>query len=260
MAEFWLIYLTGFAILLAILTLLWVVSVWLTDASIIDPFWSVNFLVLGGYYFTQTDAGNPQRKWLLMILLSIWAARLALYLLWRNWGHGEDFRYQAFRQKYGADRYWWVSLFQVFWLQGALAWLVSSPLLGAQIRGGRLNWADFAGIAVWLIGFIFEAGGDYQLTRFKANPQNKGKLLTTGLWRYTRHPNYFGDSACWWGYGLICLAAGSYFALIGAILMTILIIRVSGVSILERSLKEAKPGYEEYMRKTSPFFPLPPKK
>ena len=141
-------------------------------------------------------------------------------------------------------------------------WLISAPLLGAQYFGQEksINILDYIGIIIWLIGIVFEAGGDFQLTRFKSDPSNKGKVLDKGFWHYTRHPNYFGDSAVWWGYGLICLAAGSYLPVLGSILMTALIIKVSGVALLEKSLKEKKPEYREYIEKTSSFFPWFPKK
>ena len=260
MSEFWTIYLGGLALLLACLTLLWLLSVFLHNASIVDPFWGMTFVIAGWYYFSQTPGGDPSRKLLLVILVTIWGLRLSLYLLWRSWGQGEDFRYQNFRQKYGPDRYWWVSFFQVFMLQGVLAWLVSTPLLGAQIKGGPLNLFDFLAVAMWIIGFIFEAGSDIQLARFKANPANKGQLLTSGFWRYTRHPNYFGDSACWWGFGLLSIAAGSILPAFGAVFMTFLIIRVAGIVQMSKSLRANKPGYEEYARRTSLFIPLPHRK
>jgi steroid 5-alpha reductase family enzyme len=197
-----------------------------------------------------------------MILVALWGLRLSVYLAIRNIGSGEDFRYVQFRRKYGENRYWWVSFFQTFLLQGILMWLISAPLLGAQYYGTNisLNVLDYIAIALWVIGFIFEAGGDYQLARFKSDASNKGKVLNTGLWRYTRHPNYFGDSSVWWGFGLLCLAAGSYFPALGSLLMTALIIKVSGVVLLEKSLKEQKPQYREYIEKTSAFLPWFPKK
>jgi steroid 5-alpha reductase family enzyme len=141
-------------------------------------------------------------------------------------------------------------------------WLISAPLLGAQFYGrdNSIGILDFIGIIVWITGFIFEAGGDYQLAVFKANPENKEKVLNSGFWHYTRHPNYFGDSAVWWGYGLICLAAGSYLPVLGSVLMTALIIKVSGVALLEKSLKDQKPQYRQYIEKTSSFIPWFPKK
>ena len=192
-------------------------------------------------------------------MVTIWGVRLSVYLFWRNWGEEEDYRYQKFRKNWGKN-YWWGSLVQVFWLQPFLAWMISYPLFIAQVSEMPLNVLDYLGVGVWLIGFVFEAGGDWQLTRFKSNPENKGKLLTTGLWKYTRHPNYFGDAVCWWGYGLIALASGSYVQLFAPLLMTFLLLKISGVVMLERGLKKTKSGYEEYVHKTPSFIPWFPKK
>jgi len=243
------------------MTFLWIISIFLKNVSIVDLFWGFGFVVASAFYFLNTGF-TGSRKIILMTLVAIWGLRLSLYLAWRNYGKGEDFRYREFRKKYGVKRYWWLSFFQTFLLQGTLMWLISAPLLGAQYYGQNkpLNIFDYAGIAVWLTGFIIEAGGDYQLALFKADPSKKGKVLNTGLWRYTRHPNYFGDSAVWWDYGLICIAAGSYIPVAGSVLMTALIIKVSGVALLEKSLKEHKPQYREYIEKTSAFLPWFPKK
>jgi steroid 5-alpha reductase family enzyme len=259
MAEFWTIYGTTLAILLACMSVLWAISVLMRDASIVDPFWGLTFVISAWYAFFRTPDGNPARKAVVVTLVSVWGLRLALYLLWRNWGRGEDPRYQSFRQRYGPERYWWVSFFQTFMLQGFLAWIIAAPLLGAQIQGGDLNALDGLALLIWVIGFVFEAGSDLQLARFKANPANRGRLLTTGFWRYSRHPNYFGDAACWWGYGLLSLAAGSYLPALGAAVMSYVIIRVSGVSLLERSLSKEKPDYAAYARRTSAFIPWPPR-
>lgn len=259
------IFAQALLVILGLMSLVWLISLPLRNASIVDIVWGLGFVIVAWFYFSQTvqsDSGYLARQWLVAILATVWGLRLSFYLLGRNWGQGEDFRYQQFRQTYGPDRYWWVSFFQVFVLQGVLMWLISAPLLGAQYTTGSasLNWIDGLALVVWVIGFIFEAGGDWQLSRFKRNPANKGKLLTTGFWRYTRHPNYFGDTAVWWGFGLFSIAAGSYLPFLGTLLMTALIINVSGVAMLERSMKDKKPGYEEYMRRTSAFIPWPPKK
>jgi steroid 5-alpha reductase family enzyme len=259
MAEFWAVYLTILAILLACMSVLWAISVLLRDASIVDIFWGLTFVISAWYAYDQTLGGNPARKALLVTLVTVWGLRLAIYLLWRNWGRGEDPRYRAFRRRYGPQRYWWVSFFQTFMLQGILAWIIAAPLLGAQIQGGDLNVLDGLALVIWLIGFVFEAGSDLQLARFKADPANRGRLLTSGFWRYSRHPNYFGDAACWWGYGLLSVAAGSFLPAVGAVVMTYLIIRVSGVTLLEKSLVNEKPGYAAYARRTSAFIPWPPR-
>jgi steroid 5-alpha reductase family enzyme len=244
-----------------LMSLLWIISIILKNVSIVDLFWGFGFVLVSIFYFLNT-LGYAPRKIIVLILVTVWGLRLSAYLTWRNYRKGEDFRYREFRKKYGEKRYWWISFFQVFLLQGLLMWLISAPLLGAQFNGydRNLNLLDYAGIVFWLTGFIFEAGGDYQLAVFKADPSNKGKVLDTGFWHYTRHPNYFGDSMVWWGYGFNCLAAGSIWPVLGSALMTALIIKVSGVAMLEKSLMEQKPQYQEYIKNTSSFFPWFPKK
>jgi steroid 5-alpha reductase family enzyme len=254
------IYLLAFAAIMLMMAILWLISIKIRNVSIVDLFWGFGFVVAAAIYFIFTG-GFQTRKILLLTMVAIWGLRLSIYLAWRNLGKGEDFRYQKFRKDFGEERYWWYSFFSVFLLQGVLLWLISAPLLGAQFyEGNSLGILDFIGTAFWIIGFVFETGGDIQLARFKANPASKGKVLDTGFWRYSRHPNYFGDAAVWFGYGLICISAGSYLPVLGSVLMTVLIIRVSGVALLEKSLKTAKPGYEEYIRRTSAFIPWFPKK
>lgn len=258
--TFFQIYLLAFAAIILMMTILWLISIKIKNVSIVDLFWGFGFVVAAAVYFIFTE-GFETRKILLMTMVAIWGLRLSIYLAWRNIGKGEDFRYQKFRKDFGEDRYWWYSFFSVFLLQGLLMWFISVPLLGAQFyTGNSLGILDFIGVAIWLIGFTFEAGGDIQLAKFKANQANKGKVLDTGFWHYTRHPNYFGDAAVWFGYALICLSAGSYFPILGSLLMTALIIKVSGVALLEKTLNTSKPGYQEYVRKTSAFIPWFPKK
>ncbi len=255
------IYLQAFLVIMTMMTTLWIVSIFIKNVSIVDLFWGFGFVLANAWYFFMTGEAS-WRKVLVLILVTVWGLRLSIYLALRNIGKGEDFRYQEFRRNYGAHRYWWVSLFQTFLLQGVLLWLISIPLLGINFysKTNALNVFDYLAMAVWLIGFVFEAGGDYQLAAFKRNPDNKGKVLSSGFWRFTRHPNYFGDSAVWWAYALFCMAAGNYWMIYGSILMTALIIKVSGVAMLEKSLKDKKPDYQEYVRKTSAFLPWLPKK
>jgi steroid 5-alpha reductase family enzyme len=255
------VYLQALLLIVILMTILWVISTILKNVSIVDIFWGLGFVVTASFYFICTGGYLP-RKIIILTLVSFWGLRLSSYISWRNHGKGEDFRYREFRKKYGEKRYWWISFFQTFLLQGILMWLISAPLLGAQFYGQdkRLGILDFAGILFWIVGFIFEAGGDYQLAVFKSDPANKGKVLKTGFWRYTRHPNYFGDSSVWWGFGLICLGAGSYLPVAGSLLMTAMIIKVSGVALLEKSLTGKKPEYREYIEKTSAFIPWFPKK
>jgi len=244
-----------------LVTLLWIWSIIIKNVSIADIFWGVGFVVVNAFYIFSSGELNP-RKILILVLVSAWGLRLAIHLAIRNIGKGEDFRYQEFRRKYGARRYWWFSYFQTFLLQGVLIMIVSLPLLGISMSNGsgNLNLLDYFGIFVWLIGFTFEAGGDFQLSCFKSDPKNKGKVLNTGFWRYTRHPNYFGDSAVWWAFALFSIAAGSYWQIIGSVIMSILIIRVSGVALIEKTLIDSKPQYREYIQKTNSFLPWFPKK
>ena len=255
------LFIQALLIVFILVTLIWGLSVIIKNVSIVDLFWGMGFVIVNAFYFYNSGDFFP-RKILLLVLVTLWGLRLFIYLSWRNIGKGEDFRYQEFRRKYGAERYWWFSYFQVFLLQGVFIMFVSLPLLGAHSQTGSdgLNWMDYLGIVVFIIGFAFEAGGDYQLARFKHNPNNKGKVLNTGFWKYTRHPNYFGDSAVWWSFGIFSIAAGSYWTVIGSLFMTLLIIKVSGVALLEKSLNVTRPQYRDYIQKTNSFFPWFPKK
>jgi steroid 5-alpha reductase family enzyme len=251
------LYLLSFAAIIAFMLIIWLVSVRLTDASIVDIFWGAGFVYLAVIYFFFTD-GLIERKLLLVVLVGIWGLRLSIHIFRRNRGKGEDPRYQAWRKQYG-EKYWWFSFFQVYLLQGTLLWIISLPILAAMNGTAPLNIWDGLGVLLWGIGFFFEAVGDRQLAEFKANPANKGKVMNKGLWAYTRHPNYFGDSTIWWGHYLIALAPGGWWTIFSPIIMTTLLMRVSGVALLEKSM-EKRPGYKEYIESTSAFFPLPPKK
>jgi steroid 5-alpha reductase family enzyme len=245
---------------LGLMIALWLLSLLLKNSSIVDIFWGTGFVILAWVYFALTPDGFITRKIILVILTTLWGLRLSLYILLRNWGKPEDFRYQKWRQESGS-RWWWKSFFQVFMLQGLLMWIISTPLLAAQTRlaPDRLTALDFFGAVLWAIGFFFETAGDLQLARFKANAANKGKVMERGVWRYTRHPNYFGDAAQWWGYFLIATAAGGWWTIFSPILMTTLLMRVSGVTLLEKTL-EIRPGYKEYVEKTSSFIPWFPRR
>jgi len=253
------LYMLGLAAALGLMALLWLVSLARRDASIVDIFWGAGFVVLGWLYFALTPQGVIERKLLIAALVTIWGLRLSLYIFSRNRGKGEDFRYVAMRNAAG-PRWWWQSYFQVFVLQGVLMWLISAPLLAAQlVAQPGLTLLDGLGVVVWAVGFYFEAAGDWQLARFKANPANKGKVMDRGVWRYTRHPNYFGDAAQWWGFFLIALAAGGWLTVLSPILMTFLLVRVSGKALLEKSLN-GRPGYRAYVARTSGFIPWFPRK
>ena len=238
----------------------WLLSLVLKNASIVDVVWGLGFVVVAWVVRVQGDT-ETARQWLLTALVTIWGLRLATYLFWRNHGQPEDYRYRAMRKRWG-DRFPLVSLLTVFTLQGALMWVVSLPVqLGQVPDEPGLGALAVLGTIVWLIGFTFEAGGDYQLARFKADPANAGKVMDRGFWRYTRHPNYFGDACAWWGIAIVAAESGlGAWGIIGAVVMTVLLLRVSGVALLEKSLKKRKPEYQAYVARTSAFFPLPPKK
>jgi len=259
--DFIAVWLSAFPYLFLPLVLLWLFSVIIKNASIIDPFWSIGFLILSFHYYSVTESVGLRSE-IVFVLIVLWAIRLSGYLLVRNWGKGEDYRYQKFRKNYGVKRYWWFSFFQVFLLQGILCWIISLPLLAVfyyTIDTG-LIWLDYIALALFVIGFIFESLGDLQLWLFKSNSDNKGKVLRHGLWKYSRHPNYFGEAVIWWGIGLFCLATNTYLPLVGVIVMTYLLLKVSGVSLLERSLSKTKSGYGNYIETTSSFIPWFPKK
>lgn len=259
--SFWESYFLLSFVILGAMTVLWLLSLRLRDSGIVDVFWGIGFVIfVWGAFFLSGDGVTP-RKVLISSLVSGWGLRLALHILIRNWGKGEDFRYAAWRMEAGQS-WWWRSYFMVFLLQGVILLIVAAPLLAAQIHAtsASLSWLDGLAVALWLIGFVFEAGGDWQLRRFKANPANRGKVLQSGLWRYTRHPNYFGDALQWWAFYLIALAGGGWWTIFSPLLMTYLLVRVSGVAMLEKSLQSAKPAYRDYIERTSPFLPWFPKR
>lgn len=248
---------------LAIVTVMlttWIISVLIKNASIVDITWGFGFVVVA-WTVRLTVEGDTARQNLLVALVTLWGLRLALYLARRNLGHGEDFRYVLMRRKHGA-KFPWVSLYTVFGLQGALMWAVSLPVqLGQADDGVSVGPVAVIGVVLWVIGFVFETVGDAQLARFKKDPANAGKVMDRGLWSLTRHPNYFGDAVQWWGIGLIAAEAGTAaIGLIGPVVMTVLLTRVSGVPMLEHSMAKRRPGYAEYVARTSAFVPRPPKK
>ena len=197
---------------------------------------------------------------MLAALVAVWGLRLGGYLLRRKLGdREEDRRYATMRERKGDAFVPW-SLVVIFGLQGLLVLIVSLPVQVAAARGGSLGAWVIPGIVLWAVGFAFEAIGDEQLRRFKADPENKGKVMDRGLWRYTRHPNYFGDFCVWWGLWLIALpAGGTWWTFIGPVVMSTLLIRVSGAALLEKDISERRPRYADYIKRTSGFFPRPPR-
>jgi steroid 5-alpha reductase family enzyme len=257
-------YLVAGSVTLSLMLSLWIFSLIAKDASIVDRFWGAGFVFIAWALAMVHPAAMSVDQTLLLIIVSIWGLRLSIYIHLRNKGHGEDYRYKEMRSYHGG-RFWWYSLISVFLLQGGLMLIVSMPVIYVmsqdQDRTTGLSLFAMVGFVVWLVGFVFEAGGDLQLSRFKADPTNKGKLLTTGLWSLTRHPNYFGDACQWWGFGLFAFSNGllGLLLFVGPIVMTLFIRKVSGVDLLEKSLKTQKPGYEEYVSRTPPFVPRLPR-
>jgi steroid 5-alpha reductase family enzyme len=246
--------LIGLAAIVALFTGLWVVSVIARNASIVDMWWGPGIFVIGLAY--AMAAPRSDRATMVLTLLGVWAARLAWHIGRRNIGQGEDFRYAKWRRERGQS-WWWFSYFKVFLLQAVIAWIISMPLYFAITSTRRSGWWDVAAMALFNAGFFFETIADEQLRRFKADPESRSRVLDTGLWRYSRHPNYFGEAVIWWAFGMFSVNAGSYLGLIGPAIMTFLLIRVSGVSLLEQTLRTTKPGYAEYIQRTSSFVPMP---
>lgn len=248
------------ALIAVLMVSTWVLSLVLRNASIVDIAWGLGFVGVAWVVRITVD-GNAARQWLLTALTTLWGLRLAVYLFWRNHGKGEDFRYRAMRKHWG-PRFGLISLVTVFTLQGVLMWVVSLPVqLGQARTTPGLGALAIVGVVVFAVGLGFETVGDLQLARFKADAANAGRVMNRGLWRYTRHPNYFGDACVWWGLALIAAETGlGALGIIGAAVMTVLLRRVSGVVLLEKSLVKRREGYADYIAGTSAFFPLPPRR
>jgi steroid 5-alpha reductase family enzyme len=252
--------LIGLAVILTAQTVVWAVSLRLRDASVADVCWGLGFVLLAWVFCLLSPTLTP-RSSLVAVLVTLWGARLSWHIFRRNQGRGEDPRYQAMRASHG-HAFWWRSLFTVFWLQGAILWFVALPVLAA-IRAAEpaaLTAVDGLGILLFAVGFSFEVVGDRQLRRFRRDPANRDRVLDRGLWRYTRHPNYFGDAVLWWGlYAMAAATPNGWLSVLSPALMTFLLMRVSGVTLLEQSLKASKPGYHAYIARTPAFFPWFPR-
>lgn len=243
----------AFALVLAGALSFWLVSLARDDVSIVDSLWSLMFLLIVAAYQVLADPAGP-RRWLVLLLVAVWALRLSVYITLRNHGQPEDARYQAIRRN-NEPQFRFKSLYIVFGLQAVLAGIISMPLLVASSGQSPLGWLDGLGVALWLAGMFFEVVGDRQLARFRYDPQNRGKVLNTGLWRYTRHPNYFGEFTLWWGYYCLAVAAGGWWTLLSPLLMSLLLLKVSGVALLEKDIGQRRPQYADYIRQTNAFFP-----
>ena len=239
------------AVMVAIPT--WGVSVLKRNVAIVDSVWSLMFIFEAWTYAWTASEWNP-RAVLAVALVSIWGLRLAIHITGRNWGHDEDRRYQAIRAR-NEPHFALKSVYLIFLLQAVLSWIISLPLLGAVLGSKALGLLDYVGAAIWLVGFVFEAGADWQLSRFKKSPGSQGKVMDRGFWRLTRHPNYFGDFCVWWGLYCVALSAGAWWSILGPLVMSVLLMRVSGVALLEKDIGARRPEYADYVRRTNAFFP-----
>ena len=254
------VYTQAAVAILACLILLWAVSVVIRDASIIDIFWGPGFVVCNWVTLILYQGDIAGRQWLVHGLVTLWGLRLALHLFVRNVGHGEDTRYQRWRARGG--KHWWLKTFyRIYLFQGCIMMLVAAPVIVVNMSSSQasLGWLDLVGGIVWLVGFGFEVISDQQLTVFRREPANQGRVLDTGLWRYSLHPNYFGDALQWWGMWLILLGAPlGVYTVIGPVLMTATFLFISN-GVLERALSRSRPDYVAHVKRTSSFFPLPPR-
>jgi steroid 5-alpha reductase family enzyme len=245
----------GLVVATVAFSVLWLVSLLLENASIVDIFWGPGFILVGAYY-AMTVSGAPSFRGLLVLgLVTVWGLRLALHIGIRNAGAGEDFRYRKWREEAGTS-FWWISLFKVFLLQAVLLWIVSSPLLLAQLGDGEsVTTLDVLGVALWGFGFLFEPVADWQLQRFKRNPATSGHVMRSGLWSVSRHPNYFGEAVLWWGLALLAVPSGGWLSFIGPLMITFLLLKVSGVAMLDTAMVERRPDYADYIATTPAFVP-----
>lgn len=252
------VYFYGLLSMLALAGLTWILSIIHRDVSIVDSVWSL-MLLAGAFVYAANVAAVDPRVVLILALVLLWAVRLSVYLTWRNWGEPEDRRYQDIRARYQPN-FTIKSLFVIFLFQAALAWIISLPLWPALTGATEIRAWDIAAVALWTIGMFFETVADWQLSRFKADPANRGKVMNRGLWRYTRHPNYFGECLIWWGFYLFALSAGAWWSIVSPLLMTWLLLRFSGVVMLEQTISKRRSGYDEYVNRTNAFFPGRPRK
>ncbi|MEC5388068.1 DUF1295 domain-containing protein [Uliginosibacterium sp. H3] len=252
--------LSGLGVIVAIALVTWAISVACKDVSIVDRVWPI-FMLAAGLTYACSLGVDGARAVIVLALVATWALRLSGYITWRSWGGEEDRRYQEIRARNQPD-FAFKSLYLVFALQAVLAWIISSPLLVAVASQNPLGWLDAIGIALAAFGILFEGIADTQMALFKARQENKGQVMDRGLWRYTRHPNYFGESCTWWGFFLIALSAGGFggaWTLVSPVVLTLLLLKVSGVSLLEKDIGERRPGYREYIQRTNAFVPGPPR-
>lgn len=244
------------AVMMLIATISWVVSLLLNDVSIVDSAWSLFFLAAGVSVISVYDL--TPLKLMLLLLLVFWAIRLSAHLTYRNWGEPEDHRYQTIRAN-NQPHFEYKSLFIIFYLQAILAWIISLPVLAILSSQGEVSFLAVSGLVIAFFGIVFESIADYQLLHFQTH-SNDGEVLQTGLWRYSRHPNYFGEVCVWWGFYLTAASLGFAWTIIAPLLITFLILKISGVALTEKTITSRRPEYQQYIDRTSAFIPLPPRR
>jgi steroid 5-alpha reductase family enzyme len=252
------VYLLALALILGVGVAAWIVSVAIRNVAFVDSLWSLFFLI-AAVVFAAAAMPLSARGMLVTALVTVWALRLSIYITARNWGEPEDYRYQKIRAN-NEPGFAFKSVYIVFGLQGVLAWIIAMPLMPAIMNPGGIGPIEVLATVLWLFGFVFEAGGDYQLGKFKRDESNQGRVLNTGFWRYTRHPNYFGDFCVWWAYYLFAFSAGGWWTVLSPLLMSFLLLKVSGVAMLEKTIGDRRPDYADYIRRTNAFFPGAPKR
>ena len=250
--------LLGFAAVISFLTVLWLISLIVKDASIIDIFWGPSFIVLGSSLIIFMDKLYSERALMILFLVILWGMRLAIHLGIRNIGHGEDFRYVEWRKE-GGSNYWWFSFFRVFTLQGALATLVGVSIYFGYLNNNPLSYIEvFFGSTLFFIGIAWESISDIQLKKFRKNPKNKGKICKVGLWKYSRHPNYFGDLVVWFSIFTFSLSSNNILIILGSLLspliMGMIFYYITG-PILDQAMIKSRPKYKEYMKQSNSLFP-----
>jgi steroid 5-alpha reductase family enzyme len=251
----------NFSAVLVMMLVGWFISLLYRNVTIVDSLWGLGFVVIAWIAYMLSD-GYIVRKTLIAIFVTLWGLRLSIYLSLRNWGKGEDPRYGLWRKESG-ERFWIVSLFKVFILQAIFMWFISLAPQFGQISAtpNQLTWLDTVGASIWAIGFLFETVGDWQLARFKTDPKNKGKVMDKGLWAYSRHPNYFGECLVWWGLFLISFSnPGNWWTIISPLIVTIVLLKMTGIPLTEKTIGDKRPGYREYIDRTNAFIPWFPKK
>jgi len=254
----YLLWAWGLPAMLSMGVVAWAVCTARRNAGLVDIFWSL-FFVSGAAVYVGLGAGSSPRVAIVAALVIAWAFRLAGHLAIRNWNAPEDHRYRAIRAR-NEPGFAWKSLYLVFGLQAVLAWIVSAPLAAALSSAEPLRTLGIAGATLALFGMSFEAIADAQLSRFKADPASGKKVMDQGLWRFSRHPNYFGEFCTWWGFYLIAVDGGGAWTIFSPLLMSLLLLRVSGVTLLEKDIADRRPGYREYVARTNEFFPGPRRK